>query len=607
MHRALASVAGPFDSSNPQKRVVSILTMFFSCVALVCSILTLSLIKRLKIWNPQTSLIWWMSVFQCLYDFSFFIYLSQTDKTSWDYYLSAFSQLFSGVAVTLFTNVITAVLLYVIWTRKNLDLFRYYHWVLLVTLGPAFAIGIAYLVNRADYEYLDSTLSPAYYWVRLGSILINAVVYFVTQSTVNKITGRVSHSTLKKSSAAEVAIVTLTRRSKYYWIVQAISRSGAAIYEFVYGYHGFKGGNAPDKQYIGAIFFAILTPSAAIGYLAIFLLMQPRAYDSLVELLWIDIPNMFGCTKNAGQDEQPSKGSNKAIKAFAQSGYSVSDSHSIVSGAGMSGHLDEQLLNNQSAASSPGSSTHGPATATATLHEAGYSKGTERFQPSGVPSTVVEANSIADSCEMGRGMSALSPPAVGTISGTLAGGGGVSRCSADPGSPSGPGAERISRSVSEASSHTAHSPPPNAQAVQTSNWNVFINHLGSDLVANMVGPGDKAVGLQRNSGGLGSSKAAISVGTLSQSSMRRNFGNNSLQDLNQLEDDELIDILGKESLYSDADDAGVAQLTEFNIHAHATGGKSGEAIGNPVLGISTFSRHRSGTPIDADDDAPPSI
>jgi hypothetical protein len=443
--------------------------------------------------------------------------------------------------------------------------------------------------------------------VRLGSILINAVVYFVTQSTVNKITGRVSHSTLKKSSAAEVAIVTLTRRSKFYWIVQAISRSGAAIYEFVYGYHGFKG-NAPDKQYIGAIFFAVLTPSAAIGYLAIFLLMQPRAYDSLVDLLCVDIPSMFGCAKNSAQDEQPGKGSNKAIKAFAQRGYSVSDSHSIVSGVGTSGHLDEHLLN-QSAASSPGSSAH---VATAIV---------DRFPTSavsnGVPSTVVEANSIADSCESGRGISALSPPTVGTISGTLAGGGGggngVGRRSADPGSPAGPGAERISRSVSEASSHTAHSPPPNAQAVQTSHWNTFINHLGSDLVANMAGPRDKtAVGLQKNafsSGGVGtgSSKGASSVGTLSLSSMRRNFGNNSLQDLNQLEDDDLIDIMGKDSLYSDADDAGVAQLTEFNIHTHAVGGiiGSGEAVGNPVQGISSFSSRRSGTP--ADDDAPPSI
>ncbi len=301
--RYLLDTGSPFNPDNPQKRVVSIVTCFFSFFGLVASLLVLVLIKRLKVWNPQISLIWWMSVCQCTYDISFTIYLLQESdsKTHWLYYTASFFQLFGGVSVTLFTNVITAVLLYVIMTRRNIDLFRYFHWVLLFTLGPAIAVGAAYLANKTDYVYLDNVLSPTYYWLRIGSIVLNFIFYVVTQRIVNNMSGirniDSKRSGEKKFSTVD-AIAALTNRSKYYWIMQAISRSGAAVYEGIYGYGGYVGYTG-TSQYVGALFFSVLTPSASIGYLVIFLYMQPRALASFKELLFVDIPNWITCRQIA--------------------------------------------------------------------------------------------------------------------------------------------------------------------------------------------------------------------------------------------------------------------------------------------------------------------
>ena len=158
----------PFDPNDPQKRAVNIISVSFSVIALLCSITILILIKKMGQWNPQISLIWWMSVCQCTYDASFFGYISQTENKV-IYETSAFFQLFGGVSVTLFTNVITFLLLYVIVYRKNLDVFKYFHLVLMFTLSPAVTVGIMYLTNAKNMDYLDKILSPTYYWLRLGA------------------------------------------------------------------------------------------------------------------------------------------------------------------------------------------------------------------------------------------------------------------------------------------------------------------------------------------------------------------------------------------------------------------------------------------------------
>eukprot|EP01038_Epipyxis_sp_PR26KG_P015672 gene15672-21198_t len=72
------------------------------------------------------------------------------------------------------------------------------------------------------------------------------------------------------------AINTLVNRMKYYPLVQAICRSGAAWNEFDFGNF---------STYPSQISAGICSPSTGAGYFLIFLLMQPNALKMVTELI----------------------------------------------------------------------------------------------------------------------------------------------------------------------------------------------------------------------------------------------------------------------------------------------------------------------------------
>eukprot|EP01031_Cornospumella_fuschlensis_P037337 gene37337-45331_t len=80
----------------------------------------------------------------------------------------------------------------------------------------------------------------------------------------------------KAKSEAEVAIRNVAIRMIYYPIVQAVGRSGYAWYEAQYG----TSIDVTDKpgKFACLIFLTIVTPLQSVGYLIIFLIMQPDAY-----------------------------------------------------------------------------------------------------------------------------------------------------------------------------------------------------------------------------------------------------------------------------------------------------------------------------------------
>jgi len=520
-HRYLLQNDSPFATDNPQKRVVTIITLFFSCVALVCSMMILVLIRRLRVWNPQTSLVWWMSVCQCTYDASFFSFVAQASgsTTHWSYYTASFFQLFGGISVTLFTNVITAVLMWVIISRRNIDLFRYFHWVILLTMGPGLAIGIAYLANKTDDVYLGEVLSPAYYWTRLSSIFINVVFYVITQNRVNKITGStvsrsysVDGKSVPKKLSTHEAIATLTRRSKYYWIVQAVSRSGAAVYEGTYGYHGYTG-FTNTNQYVGALFFAVLTPSASIGYLAIFLYMQPRAYDSFKSLFLVEIPDFIMCRTD------------KVLEA------AIRESHVQRSSQGAARFQE----NRRSIGGPPGSSSPDASKIDSNTVGSAYTENMASNQSDDTLRKVDIPGRTSDIGSHGSVDNRPLPPVKSPV--------------ASPHQLQSPYPPPPLLSVaSPANSVHSNSSVPGS-------WRAALHRtLGSDFVANAARFGHDP-------------HVHNSTSTTSGMGLRRNFGSGNIQDLNDLEDDELFDIIQD----NEADDA-ISALTELS------------KAGNPVHG-----------------------
>jgi len=87
------------------------------------------------------------------------------------------------------------------------------------------------------------------------------------------------------STPQELAIDILARRMFYYPLVQALGRLGACIYEGIYGFDKYSG-HTSDTQFGLACFYYLTAPSIGAGYLIIFLIMQPKAYQHFKTLIF---------------------------------------------------------------------------------------------------------------------------------------------------------------------------------------------------------------------------------------------------------------------------------------------------------------------------------
>lgn len=80
-------------------------------------------------------------------------------------------------------------------------------------------------------------------------------------------------------------ITIMCGRLQYYCLVQIISRIGATWYQLQYGFRETIDRSSSNFQTsVFAVQF-MLTPSAGIGYLIVFLAMQPEAYHHFKQLL----------------------------------------------------------------------------------------------------------------------------------------------------------------------------------------------------------------------------------------------------------------------------------------------------------------------------------
>ena len=266
--------------SNANSAIVEQVAVASTSLSVAASIIILLLIVKLRTGNNNGHLLllFLMSITQLLYDLSFVGYLLQS--TNKDFLMATdFFQLFGGISTALFTNCITTILFLCISSRNSVNIYKNLTLILVCVLVPALGMGIADVTMATSENYKSSIsvyLSPLYYWIRLSSILLNTLLYFATSHLVTRITD----SRRLARSPAEIALIALSSRMKFYSIVQTISRSGAAYYEAVYGYSGYTG-QGSNSQFVAAIFFALLNPTASIGYLFVFLLMQPRAYITL--------------------------------------------------------------------------------------------------------------------------------------------------------------------------------------------------------------------------------------------------------------------------------------------------------------------------------------
>jgi hypothetical protein len=83
-------------------------------------------------------------------------------------------------------------------------------------------------------------------------------------------------------AASFSAITELTSRLKHYVVVQTVTRIGATWYQLQYGFGStYDSNEATTMQTVSVFFELILTPAAGVGYLVVFLCIQPEAWNRL--------------------------------------------------------------------------------------------------------------------------------------------------------------------------------------------------------------------------------------------------------------------------------------------------------------------------------------
>jgi hypothetical protein len=250
----------------------------------ICSLLTLYLIWKSKRWNAYVQIILSMTVSQLLYDISFYFLLNGSDLA---FYFQEFLSSYAGAATALWTNVVSGVVMYLVVTRKSMDIEKQYCYFFsfISTISLLLAVtGCVYLnsdVRKRDICY------DAYIAFRGVSILFNIVSYFVISRNLNEI------GISSRYSSIRAPLQLLSSRIKYYPIVQILSRAWPTYYEIAYGFsklHNKVYAVNNMQEIVSLYLFAFFLPIAGIGYFIVFLSMQPLAWHNFKVLLGLAKP-----------------------------------------------------------------------------------------------------------------------------------------------------------------------------------------------------------------------------------------------------------------------------------------------------------------------------
>lgn len=312
------------------------LAVSFAFLSLLASLLTLLLIHRLDKWNGYIQLVVSLTACQILYDISFF-FLPLV--STWGDFVYLFLNTLGGLTSSLWSNVIIIVTARIVIRLRTVDtLKKYPQYLALVTIpSVAIAASVIAFYDHAKYDYVII----CYFIVRSVSIVVNlaaiAIIFFKIslmhgpsptsqkppeeETTRHKSHERVqlshdsgsAHSlSTSHNHAREAYLATrqnsssssnysspaaapksnpvflLSKRLVYYCIVQTITRIGSTWYQIAYGFGSeYEASDASTLQTIIYLSEFVLSPSAGIGYLVVFLLIQPEA--------WLELRSMLGC------------------------------------------------------------------------------------------------------------------------------------------------------------------------------------------------------------------------------------------------------------------------------------------------------------------------
>lgn len=282
--------------------------MIICTVSLVASFITLYLIYDFNKWNGYILLIFTLTIFQGIYDLSFYFILGFQVEPFFMVY--KFLSVFSGTFIAIWVNYISLLLYYTVLYLESVNIRNQF------TVAFPFVLTISFLLSSAVMAiYLvdetNSIVDNIYYWTRMFSIFMNIIIYYSINLTLEAGTSsrfsscckqrplllpdRISPNTTHKSdqhstnsdsyyanlrSKTNDLLLVLASRLKYYPIVQTVSRAGAAWWEYKYGFkqESFVNQSFTTTKEVSFYLFCISSPIAGVGFLIVFLIVQPIFY-----------------------------------------------------------------------------------------------------------------------------------------------------------------------------------------------------------------------------------------------------------------------------------------------------------------------------------------
>jgi hypothetical protein len=254
------------------------ISVFIATLSLIGTTITLSLIHYMGKWNGYLKLIIAMTIAQMFHD-SLFFFLPCYEDDSCSVIIK-FLEVFGGCAVSLYINIISIIVVYIVLYLSSFPFKSYEHIFLIFIPLISLVFGILTVSvrhNTEDYFFI------VYDWFRIGSILLNIILYGVTYHKLSRM-GYISLCHLSEN-AAEDPVYVLISRLKYYPVCQVLCFSGAAWYQLQYGreetYEDAKGS---IPQTISLILFSLSNPAAGFCNFVVFLVCQPAAYMCLKQI-----------------------------------------------------------------------------------------------------------------------------------------------------------------------------------------------------------------------------------------------------------------------------------------------------------------------------------
>ena len=351
---ALADYNRNFDDANA-------ILLWLSIFGIACSAITIVLMYRLEVYkNSLMNIICVMTVLQFVYDFAL-IPLCGTPDLNDSFDTCRGAQIgfgvFTGVASAACTNVISALVCYVIYYRKRSYLSRTSIYAMIIV--PSLIIGIMAWLYFAEYrrdkllDHDDDTLYvqiteetanftvvlAVYDYLRLVQLVLNLVfggiIFYVLwkidivcsrQTTISvrstlsvSSVGSAAQSVATSSSTATASkaypMFLLAMRLIWYPIAQSVTRFGPSWFQISYNttitdyIKLVTASKSPNLVTAQLYCYAITAPSAGIAYFFVFLVMQKGA--------WRDFCKPFAYIRNilTGSDDTVAKRAAAAIAA----------------------------------------------------------------------------------------------------------------------------------------------------------------------------------------------------------------------------------------------------------------------------------------------------